>query len=268
VPRPGDPQSLNRYSYVSNNPLSRIDPDGHSDQDTWYWQNRYYNARGQFWDGNGWNNKSHAFFADDDILNETLHEAGVYFENGDKQWTFREKSVVGQGVVALSDKVGGLSKLRGLLGGNGWTELSRSKAGTGGCATGHACTGGVVERYTGFGANHIEFYDGAFSTPQYSRWAAVHELGHAIDNRQRTPDGRLLSDAFASGNSISFYGQESSREQFSEAVADWVYGLRDGRTDVRHGPGSTAAARTKAELPERSSLTVDQATWLGGQLLK
>jgi hypothetical protein len=32
VPRPGDPQSLNRYSYTSNNPVSRIDPDGHADK--------------------------------------------------------------------------------------------------------------------------------------------------------------------------------------------------------------------------------------------
>jgi hypothetical protein len=33
VPRPGDPQSLNRYSYTRNNPISRIDPDGHADKD-------------------------------------------------------------------------------------------------------------------------------------------------------------------------------------------------------------------------------------------
>jgi hypothetical protein len=31
VPRLGDPQSLNRFSYVSNNPIMRIDPSGHSD---------------------------------------------------------------------------------------------------------------------------------------------------------------------------------------------------------------------------------------------
>jgi len=31
VPDPSDPQSLNRYSYARNNPLSRIDPDGHGD---------------------------------------------------------------------------------------------------------------------------------------------------------------------------------------------------------------------------------------------
>lgn len=33
VPRPFDPQSLNRYSYTSNNPVGRIDPTGHSDED-------------------------------------------------------------------------------------------------------------------------------------------------------------------------------------------------------------------------------------------
>jgi hypothetical protein len=30
VPEPGNPQSLNRYSYVSNNPLKYIDPTGHT----------------------------------------------------------------------------------------------------------------------------------------------------------------------------------------------------------------------------------------------
>lgn len=31
MPRPGDPLSLNRYAYVKNSPLSRIDPTGHAD---------------------------------------------------------------------------------------------------------------------------------------------------------------------------------------------------------------------------------------------
>jgi|GEM_PF-2830479 len=31
VPSPGNPQSLNRYSYVRNNPLNRVDPSGYTD---------------------------------------------------------------------------------------------------------------------------------------------------------------------------------------------------------------------------------------------
>ena len=32
VPDPGDPQSLNRYSYVNNNPVRYTDPSGHAPQ--------------------------------------------------------------------------------------------------------------------------------------------------------------------------------------------------------------------------------------------
>jgi RHS repeat-associated protein len=31
VPRPGDPQSMNRFSYAGNSPLNRLDPSGHFD---------------------------------------------------------------------------------------------------------------------------------------------------------------------------------------------------------------------------------------------
>jgi RHS repeat-associated protein len=33
VPEPGNPQSLNRYSYVLNNPLKYTDPSGHAEKD-------------------------------------------------------------------------------------------------------------------------------------------------------------------------------------------------------------------------------------------
>ncbi len=33
VPDPGDPQSLNRYSYVNNNPVRYTDPSGHFSED-------------------------------------------------------------------------------------------------------------------------------------------------------------------------------------------------------------------------------------------
>jgi RHS repeat-associated protein len=53
VPQPGAPQSINRYSYVRNSPLTRIDPSGHVDlgckdgdnacwTNQWVWNNRWY----------------------------------------------------------------------------------------------------------------------------------------------------------------------------------------------------------------------------------
>ncbi|NJM42607.1 MAG: hypothetical protein HC853_18625, partial [Anaerolineae bacterium] len=83
VPRPGDPQSLNRYSFVSNNPLTRIDPSGHADcaagddacwQSEWGWKNRWHEARGQFWDGSGWNKRGNPRFGDVGAFIELLAE--------------------------------------------------------------------------------------------------------------------------------------------------------------------------------------------------
>jgi len=56
VPRPGNPQSLNRYSYVLNSPLKFVDPSGHwscdpydsgcaETEDEW---NSYYEMKGDF----------------------------------------------------------------------------------------------------------------------------------------------------------------------------------------------------------------------------
>ena len=44
VPEPGNPQALNRYSYVYNNPLKFVDPSGHSAE----WFNQQW--RDDFWD--------------------------------------------------------------------------------------------------------------------------------------------------------------------------------------------------------------------------
>jgi len=36
VPNPGNPQSLNRFSYCRNNPLKFVDPTGHAEEDPYY----------------------------------------------------------------------------------------------------------------------------------------------------------------------------------------------------------------------------------------
>jgi RHS repeat-associated protein len=54
VPDPANPQSLNRYAYVGNNPLKYVDPMGHAacaagDRQCWTtewnWKNRWYNVQ-------------------------------------------------------------------------------------------------------------------------------------------------------------------------------------------------------------------------------
>ncbi len=48
VPAPGNPQSLNRYSYVYNNPLKYVDPSGHSAE--WFnqkWRDDFEKEHGQ-----------------------------------------------------------------------------------------------------------------------------------------------------------------------------------------------------------------------------
>jgi len=49
VPSPGDPQSLNRYGYVRNNPVGRVDPTGHWDLSNYAGRQAardFYNGRG------------------------------------------------------------------------------------------------------------------------------------------------------------------------------------------------------------------------------
>ena len=52
VPEPGNPQALNRYSYVLNNPLRYTDPTGHFTDDAIkaYLQNVYGNEWQMYWD--------------------------------------------------------------------------------------------------------------------------------------------------------------------------------------------------------------------------
>ncbi len=48
VPDPYNPQSLNRYAYVRNNPLNFVDPSGHSDE--WFnkaWGDEFYDVHGR-----------------------------------------------------------------------------------------------------------------------------------------------------------------------------------------------------------------------------
>lgn len=107
VPNQFDPQSLNRFSYVRNNPINLIDPTGHEDcapEDDWCWQNRWFEAHGQCWSDTkqDWSKLCQPEFQDKDILGEVLGESG------------------GLSIVARANPI----KLLQLLAGSSWSGLA------------------------------------------------------------------------------------------------------------------------------------------------
>ncbi|MCL4507181.1 MAG: RHS repeat-associated core domain-containing protein [Chloroflexi bacterium] len=272
VPRPGDPQAHNRYSYVRNSPLAYIDPSGHSTDcpagdnncwvNLWTWNNRWYEAHGHFWDGKGWNTPGDAKFADMGIAVQTLGEAGISILG---KWKDKELTLVAQGVVALADKVGGLAKLQTLLGGD--TFFVRYHL--------YVTFPRFIPAMVGLGQlsdvvnNTIEFFNNIFSsTDDYARGQTVHELAHVIDYHSSAfgfHGNQMWVGRFSIGipdrmtNDITEYGKHGATgqaiaEYFAEAMADWVYG------DKYFGPYSNKTLR--------NPLTTDQAEFLHDYLIR
>ncbi len=79
VPSPA-PQSLNRYAYVTNNPVNFVDPLGYDEEppcqpwDNWCWENRYWTAHGKCYNAgkDEWTRECAPTFSDPDILMETV----------------------------------------------------------------------------------------------------------------------------------------------------------------------------------------------------
>jgi len=184
--------------------------------------------------------KSIAHFYDDGILNDVLGEAGI---GAAGKWDFGELSLLGQGVVALANKIGNMGRLKELVGG---TAFYRKTDGPGECSGMLACTFGFT----------IEFYDvlfgGAYSD-NHVRGTAVHELAHVIDFRfflRRLETGQgdpiLPSAQLSRGPDITSYAQRGGYlEYWGEAVADWVFG-----------------SSYKPKDSPRNPLAADQRLWI------
>ncbi len=124
VPNPSDPQSLNRYSYVRNNPVNLVDPTGHEDcapEDDWCWQNRWFEAHGYCWapNANGgegdWTTQCNPEFQDEAVMDEVIAEAEISLLGED--WGEDQKEAVARGVAMFGRALsGGVSRLKELLG--------------------------------------------------------------------------------------------------------------------------------------------------------
>jgi len=254
VPNSANPQTLNRYAYVNNNPLRYTDPSGHSSgaecaamsdpwQSQWCWNNRWYEARGLFWDPvkGGWSvpeSGRPAKFGDEQILSDVLHELGIVATSRSPGWTIPQLTLVAQGVVALANKVGWVL-LRSLL--PSQTAFVRAPDSEKPFwIAGEACNCEL-----GILGAIVTFFDGAFNHNEaWVRGLAVHELGHVIDFKDTA--GILPFTNFSSkltpemsGYWFNNYSRENALgvEFFAEALAAWVYDSPDQNPYLKQTPG-------------------------------
>ena len=113
IPDFANPQSLNRYSYVNNNPLRYIDPTGHMDEE---WKTRFQRAHRRDPTEQDWwdyqfslqiGNWIAALWQQTYGLRTLLWGAGVTVRAGDVQWQVREVATLGKAISRIAQRFGG-----------------------------------------------------------------------------------------------------------------------------------------------------------------
>jgi hypothetical protein len=170
-------------------------------------------------------------FADDDILADVLHEAGIAFDAA-SPWQSSHLDAIGRGVWALSQKLtGGLRRVSQLLGPGARMYLSPGPcpAGAPACALPWEPVDG---RYpVKFDSNQI----GNFSV-QWLTHTTVHELAHVIDwnsgfQFSSNWDQRPLTNYGACTWCLS------GAERWAEAVTYFVFGESYASRGSNQNPG-------------------------------
>ncbi|MBX3060204.1 MAG: hypothetical protein KF770_27420 [Anaerolineae bacterium] len=246
VPNPANPQSYNRYSYVRNSPLNRIDPTGHVDC-------------GLLGDSN-----------DMQACNSAAPPNLVNFTGGN--WTAKEKSVIQIGAwdVAMAlykaseGQYGSPSEtFKAVYGG----AVTFHKTGTDGCPD-KVCYGEWV------GNNKINVYTDIYDKDGNSkipgewagpRWAA-HELGHGFEAkvndilgvehiRNNLPADVANRDGFA-GPHPGWQQNECEIACNGEIYADMFVGWTYNRWEVRDG------ALTDPAILKANHMTTNMSVWI------
>ncbi len=269
IPDPFNPQSLNRYSYVLDNPMRYTDPSGFHpqhpgdpDDDTpddfcetdWCWQNRWYAAHGYNWDNNksDWvmPNTPNSRFYDEAITDAALAEGGVTLHSAIwSPWSRDQKQVVAKGLSMFGAKLineGGIPYLARLLGGSVAMYLMPW-----GDPCPYACapppplsSGRVVNVSSGMLSSPTGYQD------------VVHELAHVIDWHSSI-GGRGFSAAWH-GAPLTQYaidGTFQPAERFAEAVSTWVfYDSKSGTSTYRNALLSIPTGALTAQMDRMEAL--------------
>jgi RHS repeat-associated protein len=220
VPRPGDPQSLNRYSYARNNPLIRVDPSGHADcpaddracwEAEWEWKNRWYNAHGWYADDEGgWSRPGAPSFADEGIANDVARELRMYFVG---TWNFTQKKLVLGGAMYLANAMRGIANFRAAF--PVGVVLAHLGEHLPGISPGAAWNQPPI-------ANWIFYTSAAFTSGINTMVMTVHELAHCWAASSSVDEG--FFQAVAGQQKPTWYASTSPAEWFAESVVVAVFG--------------------------------------------
>jgi hypothetical protein len=149
VPGAGNPQALNRYSYVFNNPLKYTDPSGHCAREI------------------DKDDRAECFR----YMGELERDYGLKFTDDWTSWNAAQMGALKNTMQAARDKVGGIEKFKAVWSG---TAISRRQRDPGKDCSSDACGD----------ANGVYLYKGFFDR-HYSFDTVLHEMGHVWDGRNK-----------------------------------------------------------------------------------
>ena len=224
IPEPGNPQSLNRYAYVLNNPLRYTDPSGNAPQypgdpdpnnapcsTDWCWQNRWYAAHGYAWINGGWSlagADQNPIFYDEGIANEVAGEYKITFWGS---WEQNRKTDLLAGVVLLANAMGGTQKFQEGIGGIRFAYVGQYRSWMPGAAWYQPPLGMI-------------FVTGSiFAQGNDATITSVHELAHGWHGGG-TQAGFVT--AVQGQQYPTSYAKTNSKEWFAEAVTVAIFGQR------------------------------------------
>ena len=226
VPEPGNPQSLNRYSYAANNALRYTDPSGHS------------------------------ICVSDDCVVRVHPVSGRPMGMRQKwsiimqgPWKEEKEWLVYEGMRTISERVGkhlggdvqtGDEWIRKNVGGTQFVRWPNDKPFIYDDGTNHI-EFSIQPAITLFRLMYQGKYKGptGFSSPQLGdifptstihffddmdETTPVHEVGHIVDYRNQSTSSQM-SQHVVLGDAPSRYGRENRLEDFAESWRFWVYGL-------------------------------------------
>ena len=209
VPQPGNPQSLNRYSYVLNNALRYTDPTGHIEEDEVDEAMKLIDQLKELYGilimiDFGWR----------PLISRSPDEPGQVWDKG--AWQLTDLDTVQQAVEDFAAKSGGVDAARSALGG---VTIGRGS--------------GSFQLYSTIELADSSFNQVGFRKDLGPRIAVVHELAHYWDWKTGGFWSKITNTAGEKASGMAaFVGQESGptdygrkniQEAWAESVAMYVY---------------------------------------------